>query len=100
MPSDPLTIAAALRAHTAAIERRLETEERPEHISEDAWAEALGLVFECLWESEAGEVVRLLEGDTVARCDGCGAANPMGLPRRPGDVWWCDGCAPKPRGRG
>ena len=70
--SDPLTIAAALRAHTAAIERRLEAEERPEHISEDAWAEALGLVFECLWESEAGEVVRLLEGDGPIGAQGSG----------------------------
>ena len=72
MPSDPLTIAAALRAHTAAIERRLEAEERPEHISEDAWAEALGLVFECLWESEAGEVVRSLEGDGPIGAQGSG----------------------------
>ncbi len=72
MPSDPLTIAAALRAHTAAIERRLEAEERPEHISEDAWAEALGLVFECLWESEAGEVARLLEGKDPIGAQGSG----------------------------
>ena len=62
--SDPLTTLtalSALRAHTATMERRLDAEPRPEHVSEEAWVEATMLVMECLWASEAAEVGRVLE---------------------------------------